>query len=69
MRFAYGGHDIDGRWFRSYGNENCELEKEGLMLRRIASINDAAILASKRKFVWPTGPRAAGYASLRDFGC
>lgn len=32
-----------GQWFRSYGNEQWEFDKDGLMARRYASINDLAI--------------------------
>src|SRR6185312_9449513 len=32
-----------GNWFRSYGNELWEFDEQGLMRRRIASINDAPI--------------------------
>ena len=68
VRFAYEWHDSDGNWMRSYGNENWEFDEAGLMRRRIASINDAPILASERKFTWPDGPRPAGYASLSELG-
>jgi nuclear transport factor 2 (NTF2) superfamily protein len=40
VRFAYEWRDDSGSWFRSYGNENWEFDAEGLMRRRIASIND-----------------------------
>jgi len=40
VRFAYEWHDDSGNWFRSYGNENWEFDENGLMRRRIASIND-----------------------------
>ncbi|MGH2361082.1 MAG: DUF1348 family protein, partial [bacterium] len=39
VRFAYEWHDDAGNWFRSYGNENWEFTEQGLMRRRIASIN------------------------------
>jgi uncharacterized protein len=68
VRFAYEWHDSDGNWTRSYGNENWEFDEAGLMRRRIASINDAPILAKERKFIWAPGPRPADYASLSDFG-
>src|SRR6516162_3698995 len=42
VRFAYEWHDDSGSWFRSYGNENWEFDADGLMRRRIASINDHA---------------------------
>ena len=37
-------------WFRSYGNENWEFDDDGLMRRRIASINDLPIAESDRKY-------------------
>src|SRR5262249_22387274 len=43
VRFAYEWHDDSGHWFRSYGNENWEFDPDGLMGRRIASINDLPI--------------------------
>src|SRR5262249_49476004 len=39
VRFAYECHDDSGNWFRSYGNENWEIDEEGLTRLRIASIN------------------------------
>ena len=56
VRFAYEWHDAQGQWFRSYGNENWEFNPQGLMQRRIASINDLAIGEADRKFHW-SGPR------------
>ncbi|MBS1015781.1 nuclear transport factor 2 family protein [Acetobacter persici] len=56
VRFAYEWHDSTGQWFRSYGNELWEFEENGLMRRRIASINDLPILQADRKLLW-TGPR------------
>ena len=52
VRFEYEWHDLDGRWFRAYGNENWEFDEHGLMQRRFASINDIAIEESERKFRW-----------------
>ena len=40
VRFACEWHDHSGNWFGSYGNENWEFDGNGLMRRRIASIND-----------------------------
>jgi nuclear transport factor 2 (NTF2) superfamily protein len=57
VRFQYEWHDSAGRWFRSYGNELWEFADNGLMRRREASINDAAISAVERRFVgdaWTT---------------
>jgi uncharacterized protein len=66
VRFAYEWHDDSGQWFRSYGNENWEFDEDGLMRRRIASINDAPIRESDRKFHWPLGRRPDGHPSLSD---
>ncbi len=69
VRFVYEWRDDSGNWFRSYGNENWEFEANGLMRRRIASINDLPIAAQDRKFHWPApGPRPAGHAGLSDLG-
>jgi len=68
VRFAYEWHDDSGHWFRSYGNENWEFAENGLMRRRIASINDLPIAASERKYHWPLGPRPEGHAGLSELG-
>jgi len=68
VRFAYEWHDDSGHWFRSYGNENWEFDEQGLMRRRIASINDAPIAAADRKYHWPLGPRPADHPSLSELG-
>src|SRR6185295_18332080 len=52
VRFAYEWHDDSGTWFRSYGNENWEFAENGLMHRRIASINDLPIAEADRKYRW-----------------
>jgi uncharacterized protein len=57
VRFQYESHDADGRWWRSYGNENWEFEDNGLMRRREASINDVSIAETDRRI---DGPRAEG---------
>jgi uncharacterized protein len=68
VRFAYEWHDAKGDWYRSYGNENWEFDEQGLMRRRIASINDASIAESERRYHWPPGPRPADHPSLSDLG-
>jgi nuclear transport factor 2 (NTF2) superfamily protein len=68
VRFAYEWHDDSGQWFRSYGNENWEFETNGLMRRRIASINDLPIAESARLYHWPPGPRPADHAGLSQLG-
>ena len=57
VRFAYEWHDDSGNWFRSYGNENWEFDENGLMRRRLASINDLPIQEAERKYRWPLGRR------------
>ena len=52
VRFEYESHDQDGQWWRSHGNELWELDENGLMKRRDASINDYKIDESERKFRW-----------------
>jgi nuclear transport factor 2 (NTF2) superfamily protein len=68
VRFAYEWHDDSGNWFRSYGNENWEFMENGLMRRRIASINDLPIGENDRKYRWPLGPRPHDHPSLSDLG-
>jgi uncharacterized protein len=68
VRFAYEWHDDTGQWYRSYGNENWEFDDQGLMRRRIASINDLPIAADERKYHWALGPRPAEHSSLSDLG-
>jgi uncharacterized protein len=67
VRFAYEWHDDSGNWFRSYGNENWEFADNGLMRRRIASINDLPIRDADRKFHWDRAqPRPADHPGLSD---
>ncbi len=68
VRFAYEWHDDSGNWFRSYGNENWEFEDNGLMRRRIASINDLPITKEERKYHWPQGRRPDDHPSLTELG-
>ncbi len=68
VRFAYEWHDDSGQWFRSYGNENWEFAENGLMRRRIASINDLPIREEDRKFHWPLGRRPDDHPGLSDLG-
>ncbi len=49
VRFQYEWHDAAGGSWRSYGNELWEFDENGLMRRRIASINDLAIAESERR--------------------
>jgi uncharacterized protein len=68
VRFAYEWHDDSGNWFRSYGNENWEFDRNGFMTRRIASINDLPIRESDRKYRWPLGRRPDGHPGLSELG-
>jgi nuclear transport factor 2 (NTF2) superfamily protein len=68
VRFAYEWRDDSGSWFRSYGNENWEFDADGLMLRRIASINDLPLKESDRKYRWPLGRRPDGHPGLSELG-
>ena len=49
VTFEYEWHDDIGQWYRSYGNELWEFDGEGLMRKRLASINDAAIPEHERR--------------------
>ena len=52
-RFRYECHDVDGQWWRSYGNELREFDDEGDMRRREASINDVRIEAAEHRIHGP----------------
>ena len=49
VRFEYEYQNLQGDWFRAYGNENWEFDANGLMQKRFASINDLAIKEEDRK--------------------
>lgn len=49
VRFEYEFHDLNGQWFRAYGNEMWEFDKNGYMKKRFASINDMKIDETERK--------------------
>ena len=69
VRFAYEYRTAEGQWFRAYGNENWDFDADGLMRRRIASINDLPITEAERKFHWDMdAPRPANHPSLSDLG-
>lgn len=68
VRFAYEYRDDSGNWFRAYGNENWEFDGDGLMRRRIASINEHPIAASDRAFHWPLGRRPDDHPGLSALG-
>jgi uncharacterized protein len=68
VRFAYECHDDSGNWFRSYGNENWEIDEHGLTRVRLASINDLPIKEAERKYHWPLGRRPDNHPGLSDLG-
>jgi len=68
VRFAYEFHDNTGQWFRAYGNENWEFASNGLMQRRIASINEHPIDDNDRQFRWPLGRRPDNHPGLSALG-
>ena len=69
VRFAYEWRDDTGNWFRSYGNENWEFADNGLMARRLASINDLPIKEAERKYHWDRAkPRPADQPNLSELG-
>lgn len=51
VSFEYEWHDDRGQWYRSYGNELWEFDEDGLMRRRLASINDATISVDERRML------------------
>jgi len=69
VRFAYEWQDEQGKWFRSYGNENWEFDDFGYMKTRHASINDVSISETDRLFLWTSGqPRPKDYPDLSQLG-
>jgi nuclear transport factor 2 (NTF2) superfamily protein len=68
VRFAYECRDASGQWFRSYGNELWQFDEDGLMSRRIASINDLAIAEGERLMRWEGGRRPDDHPGLSDLG-
>jgi uncharacterized protein len=68
VRFAYESRDDSGQWYRSYGNENWEFDADGLMLRRLACINDLPIKDADRLYHWTIGRRPDDHPGLNDLG-
>lgn len=68
VRFAYEFRDASNNWFRAYGNENWEFAENGLMRRRIASINDLPIDEKDRKLTFPQGRRPDDFPGLTELG-
>jgi len=61
VAFEYEWHTVARQWYRSYGVELWEFNEEGLMQRRITSINDTPIEESDRRVVL-TGSRETDVA-------
>lgn len=68
VRFSYEWHNAAGQWFRSYGNELWEFDENGLIRRRVASINDLPISEADRKLLWTGARRPDDFPSLSDLG-
>jgi uncharacterized protein len=68
VRFAYEYRDDSGNWFRAHGNENWQFDADGLMMRRIASINEHPIAETERLFRWPLGRRPDDQPGLSELG-
>jgi nuclear transport factor 2 (NTF2) superfamily protein len=68
VRFKYEWHDDAGNRYRAHDNELWEFDENGLMRRREASINDAPITESERRFLWNLGPRPADHPGLTELG-
>ena len=51
VSFEYEWRNEAGQWFRSYGNELWEFNEQGLMRKRLASINDAEIAETERRIL------------------
>jgi nuclear transport factor 2 (NTF2) superfamily protein len=67
VRFAYEWQNTSGQWLRSFGNENWEFNENGLMQRRIASINDIGISEEDRLFHWECKtPRPDNHPNLSE---
>ena len=68
VRFAYEYRDDSDNWFRAHGNENWQFDADGLMERRLASINEHPINVAERLFHWPLGRRPDGHPGLSELG-
>jgi nuclear transport factor 2 (NTF2) superfamily protein len=53
VRYQYESRDVDGQWWRSYGNELWEFAENGLMSRRESSIDDILITDDQRRIFGP----------------
>lgn len=67
LRYANEYRDANGNWFRTYGNEQWEVEPDGLIRRRITNFNNHPISEADRIFRWPPGRRPDDHPELSDF--
>ncbi|MBW2936772.1 nuclear transport factor 2 family protein [Aureisphaera sp. CAU 1614] len=51
VKFEYEFQDENDQWYRAYGNELWEFDKNGLMQKRFASINDLKIEETDRVLI------------------
>lgn len=49
VSFEYEWYDASGQWYTSYGTELWEFDQDGLVRKRVASINDASISREERR--------------------
>lgn len=68
VRFAYEYRDDSDNWFRAHGNENWQFDAQGLMERRLASINEHPIAVTDRQLLWPLGRRPDDHPGLTALG-
>jgi nuclear transport factor 2 (NTF2) superfamily protein len=69
VRFVYEWRDATDQWWRSHGNENWLFDTDGLMAERHTSINDVAITAAERLFLWDCrNPRPVDHPGLTNLG-
>lgn len=68
LRFACEFHDDGGVWRRGFGNETWECDRDGLVRRRMTSLNEHAILEHERTLRWPGTSPPADYPSLSELG-
>ncbi|GAB4816771.1 hypothetical protein N2152v2_003817 [Parachlorella kessleri] len=66
--FEYEYHDASGQWYRAYGLENWEFDTEGLMRKRVTSINEAPIAAADRRIAVDGGAQPVRNAWLAEQG-
>lgn len=68
VRFSSEARDENGTWVRTFGNENWELDDNGLVRRRLTTANSFAIESRERLLLWPVGKRPDDHPSLSELG-